>query len=131
LSIFWWKVLGRVCYVPVPLDVNEFSDLEPYREFIRNDSLAVTAATSEFYFEVHQARLFLKIEDEELTMPILMLLAEKDKISDSDDSAAFFKRLPSRQNKLLTYPDAIHILEFSREREAFFADLAQWIREFD
>ena len=47
------------------------------------------------------------------------------------DNAAFFKRLPSRQNKLRIYPDAIHILEFSREREAFFADLAQWIREFD
>jgi alpha-beta hydrolase superfamily lysophospholipase len=131
LSIFLWKVTGRVCYVPVPLDVDEFTDLEPYRNFIRDDALAVRAATSEFYFEVHQARLFLKDDFDKLTMPILMVLAEEDKISDNDDNAGFLRRLPSRHKRLLTYSGAIHILEFSRERETFFADLARWIRRHD
>jgi alpha-beta hydrolase superfamily lysophospholipase len=107
LSIFLWKIEGRVCYIPVPLDVDEFSDLEPYRRFIREDPLAVTAATSEFYFEVHRARLFLKA---------------------NDGNMRFFMALPSQQKRLLMYADAIHILEFSHEREAFFADLADWIR---
>jgi alpha-beta hydrolase superfamily lysophospholipase len=128
LSIFLWEVTGRVCYVPVPLDVNEFTDLEPYRAFIRDDSLSIKAATSKFYFELHQARILLKHEADELTMPILMVLAEKDKISDNDGNTDFFRRLPSRRKKLLTYSDAIHILEFSREREAFFANLAEWVQ---
>jgi alpha-beta hydrolase superfamily lysophospholipase len=64
-------------------------------------------------------------------MPILMVLAERDQISDNDDNADFFMRLPSRQKELLTYGGAIHILEFSPERETFFADLARWIRRQD
>ena len=60
-------------------------------------------------------------------MPVFMAFAGGDEISDNEKNRAFFDRLPAEQKVLHEYPGAVHIIEFSTERDAFFADLGKWL----
>jgi hypothetical protein len=51
-----------------------------------------------------------------------------DQISDNKDNGEFFDDLSNAGNVLKTYDKALHILEFSVEKDRFFADLKEWFR---
>ncbi len=129
LGIGWASLWGSVHYVPVPMDVQEFTDMDSYQQFIATDPLSLQQATSRFYFEVHNARVYLQLQDENLTMPVFMVLAQDDQISDNRENTDFFNELPSDTKRLITYDHAVHIIEFSRDRDLFFEDLLEWLDE--
>jgi alpha-beta hydrolase superfamily lysophospholipase len=64
-------------------------------------------------------------------MPVYMALAGKDRICDNDENRAFFDRLAAKQKFCSTFPEAVHILEFSSEKAAFFDSLAAWFAKTD
>jgi acylglycerol lipase len=109
------------------LEAEDLADLEPDRQFIREDPLSLHELTAGFYFAIFLARRFLKRNLHRLTAPLFMALADRDRISDNERSKVFFDRAASGNKRLKGYPDATHILEFSREKEAFFHDLANWL----
>ena len=106
-----------------------FSDLERYRAFIRGDKLSLKVATARFFSQVPRARRFVERNTGCLAMPVFMALAGTDRICDNEKNRAFFERLPSTHKRLVTYRGARHILEFSSEKEIFFADLKKWLEE--
>ena len=120
------KVTNREIYIPVRLAPEMFTDLPEYEKFIAEDNLALSLATAQFYYEVPKARRFIADRAEKLTMPVFMAVAEKDPICDNDANLRFFYHLTSEKKVLKTYADAEHILEYSRDREAFFRDLETW-----
>ena len=131
LAILSGRITGRQNYIPIHLQAEMFTDLQDYETFIRDDALALTQATAQFYWQVPKARRYINKHIEHLTMPVFMALAHKDPICDNAGNRRFYANLPAQDKLLTSYEDAEHILEFSREREAFFADLAAWFRIHD
>ncbi len=126
LAILIGRVTGRQSYIPVHLQAEMFTDLADYETFIREDPLALTQATAQFYWQVPRARRYINRHVDRLTMPVFMALADEDPICDNAGNRRFFGALPAPEKLLTSYADAEHILEFSRERDAFFEDLAAW-----
>ena len=126
LTILGSRITGRQSYIPVHLQAEMFTDLPDYEAFIRNDPLALVQATAQFYWQVPKARRYINRHVDQLTMPVFMALADEDPICDNAGNRRFFASLPAEERLLTSYDDAEHILEFSRERDAFFEDLAVW-----
>lgn len=131
MAILGGRLTGRQNYIPIHLQAEMFTDLPDYELFIRNDPLALTQATAQFYWQVAKARRYINQHIEHLTMPVFMALADEDPICDNAGNRQFFATLPAQGKLLKSYADAEHILEFSREREAFFEDLAAWFRAYE
>jgi alpha-beta hydrolase superfamily lysophospholipase len=127
LKILLWPAGSMDFAVPSPLETEWFSELDDYKRFIAADPLALREATGDFYWQIFQARRYLKANTEKLTMPVFVALAGADPISDSEKNSAWFESLPSARKVLIRYGSARHILEFSPERDRFFADLDRWL----
>lgn len=128
LAILSGQLTGRQNYIPIHLQAEMFTDLPDYEAFIRDDALALTQATAQFYWQVPKARRYITKHVEQLTMPVFMALADDDPICDNVGNRRFFASLPAKNKWLKSYADAEHILEFSRERDEFFEDLTAWFR---
>jgi len=122
-----WSVLGGgTAHVPVPLSPEEFSDLEPYVAFVRNDPLALRTAPARLMYEVARARRRLRRAARALRAPLFVAYAGGDVICDNQRNRRLLARVTS-PIETRTYPGARHILEFSSERDAFFVDLVGWL----
>lgn len=127
MQVGLWRFTRPRHRIAVALEAEDLADLEPDRRFIRDDPLSLHELTAQFYFEIFLARRFLKKNLRRLTPPLFMALAGGDRISDNVRNTAFFDQAPSGNKSLKVYDGATHILEFSREKDAFFRDLANWL----
>jgi alpha-beta hydrolase superfamily lysophospholipase len=59
-------------------------------------------------------------------MPLLLVLAGRDRIVDNARTRAFFNRTGASYRMLIEYPSAAHTLEFEPDPEPYFADLVNW-----
>jgi alpha-beta hydrolase superfamily lysophospholipase len=114
-------------YLPIPFPADLLTELADYRSFIRHDPLALDQLTATFYYQIFRACLSLSSKATYLHLPVFMALAGRDRISQNRKNETFFRRIPATHKKVVIYPDAAHILEFSSERERFFHDLSEWI----
>jgi alpha-beta hydrolase superfamily lysophospholipase len=122
--------LGRKShYLPVPLKTEQFTDSPEFQEFIRNDKLKLHEVTSAFYWQVNDARKFVRANLEMVRSPIWMGLAGRDEIIELEPTRALFRDVASDQKRLTMFPEAKHILEFSPARETFFRELELWLAE--
>lgn len=113
--------------VPVLLQPELFTELEEYELFIESDSLALSAATGDFYYQVNEARKFITSQADSMIVPLFVALASEDMIGDNRMNEKFFERILYPNKTLLIYDDVRHILEFSPERNRFFTDLSGWL----
>lgn len=127
LLILWSKFTGKRLYIPIPIEPEMFSDLEGWVAFVRADSLALREVTCSFFYEVQRARWFIRKNTGKLRMPLLMAIAASDPICDNKRNRRFLAAVPSDHKELVEYPNARHILEFSREKDHFFCDLKNWL----
>jgi len=127
LKILWSKISGRDLMIPVPLGAEMMSDTAEYVTFIKNDKLSLHEASGRFFFEVARMRRFIMKGSSGITAPVFMAFAGKDPICRNDENRRFFDSIRPDKKVLKVYDDARHILEFSRERDNFFKDIAAWI----
>lgn len=116
-------------YLPVLLKTEQFTNQEQYREFIRNDSLKLYEATTTFYWNVNDARDYVRRRREQVRCPVWVGLAGEDEIIRAEPTRELFHDFSSVQKRLIVFPEAKHILEFSPGRDAFFRELESWLRE--
>lgn len=64
-----------------------------------------------------------------IRMPVLLMLAEHDRIIDNARTRAFVERFASTEKKIIDYPGAHHTLEFQPDPSRFLDDLTQWLGE--
>ncbi|HEY0549769.1 MAG TPA: alpha/beta fold hydrolase [Verrucomicrobiae bacterium] len=84
--------LGRKSnYLPVPLKTEQFTDSVEFQEFIRNDKLKLHEVTSAFYWNVNDARKFVRAHLEAVQCPVWMGLAGRDEIVEMDPTRALFR----------------------------------------
>ena len=128
IRVLWSVLTRRPASVPVPLSPEQFSELEPFVEFVRDDPLIRKEFPARFLFEVRRARALLPDAARALSVPTLVAIAGDDTICDNPRSERLLRKA-SAPLELHVYPGARHILEFSDRRNEFLEDLTAWFAQ--
>lgn len=112
---------------PIPLnDPALFTESEQWREFLRNDPLALHEATARMLFQSNSLDIYLRRAKRCVKCPTLLMLAEQDRIIDNAKTRKYVARFPGK-TEVIEYPGAHHTLEFEPPGHPFVTDLLNWI----
>ncbi len=113
---------------PVPLNEPELFTASPtWQKFIAEDRFGVTEATARFLSASFGLDVYLRRAARRVTVPTLLLLAERDRIIDNRRTRLFVASFPSRDNRVIDYPEADHTLEFEPDGHPWVRDVIHWI----
>ena len=104
-----------------------FTDTLPWREFILRDPLTLREITWRFAREDRRLTRFAQQSAPLVRMPLLLMLAGRDRIINNRRTIAFFRSSAPIKRTLLEYPIASHTLEFESDPVPYFEDLTGWI----
>ena len=122
----WLPVDRRVLGIPLK-DPALFTDSRHWQDYVARDPLARRTIT------VREAREDLELTERargtapSLTMPVLVALSGRDRITDNEATRAFLSRVASADKTVLEYPSAAHTLDFEPDPARYHRDLALWI----
>ncbi|HET6575614.1 MAG TPA: alpha/beta fold hydrolase [Fimbriiglobus sp.] len=112
----------------VPLNEPElFTGSPNWQKFIAADRFGVTVATARFLFASFALDVYLRRAARRVTVPTLLLLAGRDRIIDNAKTRAFVASFPSRDNRVIDYPEAHHTLEFEPDGHPWVGDIVKWV----
>jgi alpha-beta hydrolase superfamily lysophospholipase len=115
-------------YVRIPFRNPEFfTDTPSWREFVARDPLTLREITWQFAREDRRLTGYVREAAPLLHMPLLLMLAGRDRIINNRRTVAFFRRTAAIKRTLIEYPNAAHTLEFEPDPTTYFDDLAAWI----
>jgi alpha-beta hydrolase superfamily lysophospholipase len=121
-------VMPRTLF-PIPLSDPELFTATPrWQEFIRTDPLSLREATARLLVESVRLDAYLRWSAEYVRVPLLMLLAEKDRIIDNAKTRRFVERVPATK-EVIEYRGAHHTLEFEPHPDRWIDDLLRWLDE--
>lgn len=113
---------------PIPLNEPELFTADPdWQRFIDADRFGLRQATARFLFASVALDVYLRRAAKRVTVPNLLLLAGRDRVIDNGKTRKFVTRFPSRDNRVLDYPDAHHTLEFEPDGHPWVGDVLKWI----
>jgi alpha-beta hydrolase superfamily lysophospholipase len=113
---------------PVPLDDPElFTHTPRWVEFLREDRVGIHQATARFLIESVRLDVHCRFVPKHIRMPVLLMLAEHDRIIDNARTRAFVERFASEDRLIIEYPGAHHTLEFEPDPSRFMNDLTAWL----
>jgi len=128
LAILWARLTTPRRLFPVPLsDPQLFTATPHWQQFIRDDPHSIRQATARFFVESVRLDLYLRFAASRVCLPILLLLAEHDRITDNTRTRAFVERFPAADKEVHEYAGAHHTLEFESDPEPFLGDLLRWL----
>jgi len=114
----------------VPLgDARLFTANPDHIAYIERDALSLRKCTARFLRETRKLDRFVRRRAGRLRVPILMMLAGRDRIVDNEKVRTLFERFASRPKELILYPDAEHTLEFESDVKPILADMVKWLDE--
>lgn len=115
-------------HIPIPLNEPElFTDEPKWREFIRQDKLALHQVTVSFMAANLRMSSFVEQNITRLSMPTLMMQAGRDQIINNPATKQLFDRMGSTRKTFIEYPEACHTLEFEPKPDQFIDDLLAWL----
>jgi alpha-beta hydrolase superfamily lysophospholipase len=97
------------------------------RAFIRDDALALRRATARMLFESRRLDVYVRFAARHVTVPVLLLLAEQDRVIDNAATRRFVERFPTRDQTVIEYPGAHHTLDFEPGGPPYVGDLLGWL----
>jgi alpha-beta hydrolase superfamily lysophospholipase len=113
---------------PVPLsEANLFTATPRWQDFIRTDPLALRRATARFHIESVRLDGYLLWARRKVKVPVLVLLAGRDRIIDNARTRRFVSHFPASDNEIIEYRGAHHTLEFEPDPDRFVGDLLRWL----
>jgi alpha-beta hydrolase superfamily lysophospholipase len=128
LAILAARLVNPRRLFPVPLSEAELFTMTPHwQDFVRTDPLSLRAATARFFVESVRLDWYLQFNRARINGPVLMLLAEKDRIIDNARTRAYLAQLPSVDKHIIEYPGAHHTMEFDPDPEPFIGDMVAWL----
>ena len=128
LGIFWARLVSPRRLFRVPLDNPELFTASPHRQqFIRDDPLALRQATARLLVESVRLDGYLRFVPRHVQVPVLLLLAECDRIIDNEATCRYVSRFASKEIETIEYRGAHHTLEFEPDPELFLSDLQRWL----
>jgi alpha-beta hydrolase superfamily lysophospholipase len=115
-------------HVKIPLgDPALFIDDRRGQSFIAADPLALRSITLRSAKADRGLTRFARQAAPYLHMPILLMLAGRDRIVSNRRTRAFLTRT-SGHKTLIEFPNATHTLEFEPDPQPYFRDLTNWIK---
>lgn len=130
LAIAWARLARPRRMFPIPLNDPELFTATPrWQEFIRTDPLALRQATARLLVESVRLDRYLRRAQTYVQVPVLLLLAERDRIIDNRGTRNFVARFASTDKTVAEYAQAHHTLEFEPEPDRFVDDLLRWLDE--
>ena len=84
-------------------------------------------ATARFLVESIRLDGYLRFARRQVAVPVLLMLAEQDRIIDNARTRRFVAHFASADQQMIEYPGAHHTLEFEPEPERFIRDLISWL----
>ena len=113
---------------PIPLNEPELFTTNPkWLEVLRNDRHRLLTATARMLIESFRLDAYLRFTAKYVHCPVLLLLAEKDRIIHNGRTRAFIERFATKDKDVHEYPGAHHTLEFEANPEVFLGDLVRWL----
>ena len=113
--------------VQVPLqDPALFTNSVEGQRYVAEDPLALRKITVQFAKQ-NLALLRYAVESpEEIEVPVLLMLASDDPVTDNVRTRAFVARVGHRDRTVIEYAGASHTLEFEDDPSQYFSDLTAW-----
>jgi alpha-beta hydrolase superfamily lysophospholipase len=114
----------------VPLNDPELFTSDPHwQQFVRDDPHGLHRATARFLLESFRFDIHLKRAAGRVRTPVLLQLAEHDRILDNPGTRAYLARLTAAKGiDVIDYPGAHHTLEFEPEGHPSTRDLIRWMQ---
>src|SRR5215218_2362439 len=116
-----------MAYLPIPLTPELYTANPPYLDFIRADPLRRLEATAQFFWETARLDRQRGRAGAGLTLPLLLLQGEADKMIDVPATRRWFDRLAVEDKTYRAYAGAGHTLDFEPDRAPYLADLLGWL----
>ncbi len=114
---------------PVPLnDPALFTESARWQDFVQQDPLALREATARLLLESARLDGYLRFVPSYVKVPVLLLLAERDRIIHNEGVRRYVGRFASPDKQVIEYPAAHHTLEFEPEPRRFIEDVTAWAR---
>ena len=130
LKIAWARLTAPDRRFPIPLNQPELFTATPqWQQFIRDDTLSLREATARLLIESLRLDGYLKVVPAHVRVPVLLLLAEHDRIIDNARTRRFVARFASPDVETIEYPGAHHTLEFEPEPDRHVEDVLRWIKK--
>lgn len=127
------KIFAARLFLPrrrfaIPLNDPELFTATPrWQEFLRTDPLRLHQATARLLVESVRLDGYLRFVPKYVHVPVLLLLAEHDRIIRNDRTRAFVERFATPDKQIIEYPGAHHTLEFEPDPGTFVKDIETWL----
>jgi alpha-beta hydrolase superfamily lysophospholipase len=130
LGIAWARLRSPERLFSIPLNDPElFTASSRWQDFLRSDSRSLHRATARFLVESARLDRYLRGAPQYVRVPVLLLLAEKDRIIDNVATRWFVEKFATPDKQVLEYPGAHHTLEFEPNPDRFLADVQRWLEK--
>lgn len=127
-AIVWARLVSPTRLFPVPLNEPELFTANPrWQKFITDDALSLREATARLLVESVRLDAYLRWCAGRVEVPVLLLLAGKDRIIDNGRTRQYVDRFATKDKEVIEYPDAHHTLEFELDPDRFINDVQKWI----
>jgi acylglycerol lipase len=128
LGIAWSYFTGPGKLFPVPLNDPELFTASPeWQQFLRDDPLAVRQASARFLANSVRLDGYLHFVPAHVTVPVLLLLAGRDRIIDNARTRRFVESFATPDKAIIEYPEAHHTLEFEPRPHRYLDDVIGWL----
>ena len=128
LGIAWARLRSPERLFSIPLNDPElFTASSRWQDFLRSDSRSLHRATARFLIESIRLDHYLRGTPNYVRVPVLLLLAEKDRIIDNAATRRFVEKFAGPDKQVLEYAGAHHTLEFEPDPDRFLADVQAWL----
>src|SRR5215218_9644119 len=127
LQVVVGHLVRPMAYLPIPLTPELYTANPPYVDLIRADRLRRLEATAQFFWETARLDRQRRRAAARLTLPLLLLQGEADKMIDVPATRRWFDRLGVEDKTYRAYPGAGHTLDFELDRAQYLADLLGWL----
>ena len=128
LGIFFVRLFRPRKKYLIPLNDPELFTASPrWQQFLRDDPLRLHHATARLLLESARLDGYLRFTTKYVHAPVLLMLAENDRVIRNDRTRAFVDRFVTKDKQVIEYPGAHHTLEFEPEPMRFIGDLRAWL----
>ena len=116
--------------VEIPLrPARLFTETPRWREYVEQDPLSLREISVRFARADRRLTRLARQSATFIHAPALLMLAGRDRIVHNRRTRAFWGQIAARHKMLIEYSNAAHTLEFEPDPQAYFADLADWLRK--
>lgn len=112
-----------------PIKDRMFTSNEKYLKHVKKDTMRLRYIPAQHFLEIARMDKLVKSALRSLRTPVLLMLAGKDDIIDTEGTKKWFEKLPSKDKTIKVYDGFHHILTFEENAGLVLEDIAGWIQD--